>query len=150
MIEAWLQAKISMACAAAAMATSSVVIDGAAVRCSSISRVPRGPGSNAPSGITARERSTSPKTLVQEVASKKPGVRVFVVHSDDRLEYERTQRVKAMERVRTKLEKLKRRVAEGRLKEPQKIGAAAAAILTRNHGHRYYDWSLKDGAFSFF
>ena len=109
-----------------------------------------GPWIECPVGITARERSTSPKTLVQEVASKKPGVRVFVVHSDDRLEYERTQRVKAMERVRTKLEKLKRRVAEGRLKEPQKIGAAAAAILTRNHGHRYYDWSLKDGAFSFF
>jgi len=59
-----------------------------------------GPWIECPVGITARERSTPPKTLVQEVASNKPGVRVFVVHSDDRLEYERAQRIKAMERVR--------------------------------------------------
>ena len=38
---------------------------------------------------------------MQEVPSNQPGVRVFVVHSDERLAYERAQRTKAMERVRT-------------------------------------------------
>jgi hypothetical protein len=46
-----------------------------------------------------------------------------------------------MERVRARLEKLQRRVAKGRIKAAEKIGAAAARILARNHGHRYYDWS---------
>jgi hypothetical protein len=32
----------------------------------------------------------------------------------------------------------------------EKIGAAAAAILTRNHGHRYYGWRLEKGVFQFF
>ena len=30
------------------------------------------------------------------------------------------------------------------------IGAAASRILARNHGTRYYDWELKDGAFRYF
>jgi len=55
-----------------------------------------------------------------------------------------------MGRVRVRLEKLQRRVAEGRLNAPEKIGAAAARILARNHGHRYYDWAHQDGVFRFF
>jgi hypothetical protein len=74
---------------------------------------------------------------VQEVASEEPGVRIFVVHSDERRAYEQAQRRKAMARVRTALEGLKRRVEQGRLKAPEKIGAAAARILAQNHGHRY-------------
>jgi transposase len=88
--------------------------------------------------------------LVQEVASDKPGVRVFVVHSDERMSYERTEREKAMERVREELDSLKERVARGKLKAPEKIGAAAAAILGRHHGSRYYDWKLKEGEFQYF
>src|SRR5262249_24075042 len=72
------------------------------------------------------------------------------VHSDERLAFERAQRIKSMERVRIKLAALERRVAEGRLKLAEKIGAAAAAILARNHGHRYYDWRLENGVFQFF
>jgi hypothetical protein len=109
-----------------------------------------GPWIECPAGITAREKSTSPKTLVQEVTSDHPGVRVFVIHSDERLALERAQRTKAQDRVRRILEVLQRRVASGKLKLPEKIGAAAAAILARNHGHRYYGWSYKDGAFRFF
>jgi hypothetical protein len=30
------------------------------------------------------------------------------------------------------------------------VGAAAARILARNHGHRYYDWTYQDGVFRFF
>jgi hypothetical protein len=109
-----------------------------------------GPWIECPVGITAREKATQPKTLVQEVASKEPGVRVFVVHSEERAAFECRQRVKAMDRVRLRLEKLQRRVANGRLKVPEKIGAAAARILARNHGHRYYGWAHEDGVFRFF
>lgn len=108
-----------------------------------------GPWIECPPGIAASEKAIPPKTLVQEVASTKPGVRVFVVHSDDRMAYERARRLKAMERVRIRLEKLERRVVTGKLKAPEKIGAAAAAILTHNHGHRYYGWSYQDGVFRF-
>src|ERR1700730_17566108 len=109
-----------------------------------------GPWIECPVGITRRATATPPKTLVQEVAAKEPGVRVFVVHSEERQAFECRQRAKAMDRVRVRLEKLQRRVANGRLKVPEKIGAAAARILARNHGHRYYDWSYEDGVFRFF
>ncbi len=103
-----------------------------------------------PVGITAREKSTAPKTLVQEVTSNEPGVRVFIVHSEERLAFERAHRMKAMDRVRARLEKLAQRVAKGRLKAAEKVGAAAAKILARNHGHRYYGWCYEGGAFRFF
>src|SRR5580704_11341144 len=109
-----------------------------------------GPWIECPAGITAREKATQPKTLVQEVAAKEPGVRVFVVHSEERLAYERAQRIKAMDRVRTRLEKLQRRIDDGRLKAAEKVGAAATRVLAQNHGHRYYDWSYDDGVFRFF
>jgi transposase len=110
----------------------------------------QGPWIESPMGITACEKTNPPKTLVQEVSSGKPGVRVFVVHSDERLEYERGEREKAMLKVRDALEALKTRVAQGRLKAPEKIGAAAARVLARNHGTRYYDWRLQDGKFEHF
>src|SRR6202521_2319757 len=109
-----------------------------------------GPWIECPVGIAASEKKEPPKTLVQEVLSNQPGVRVFVVHSEERLAFERAQRVKAMGCVHTKLEALERRVAGGPLKAAEKIGAAAAAILARNHGHRYYGWSCEDGVFRFF
>jgi transposase len=110
----------------------------------------RGPWTDCPVGITASEKSCPPKTEVQEVASQQPGVRVFVVRSEERLEYERTQRRRAMERVRGELEGLVERVAKGKLKAAAKIGAAAARILSRNKGHRYYDWDYTDGCFRYF
>jgi transposase len=103
-----------------------------------------------PLAIAPREMANPPKTYVQEVVSDEPGVRIFVAKSDERGGYERAQRTKAMERVREQLEGLKRRVEKGALKAPAKIGAAAARILTRFHGHRYYDWEFKDGRFRFF
>jgi transposase len=100
--------------------------------------------------MVASEKRDRPKTLVQEVASDKPGVRVFVVHSDERLSYEQSEREKSMRQVREELDSLKERVAKGKLKAPEKIGAAAASILGRHHGFRYYDWELKDGKFHSF
>ncbi len=90
------------------------------------------------------------RTMVQEVAGDQPGVRVFIVHSEERLAYERAMRERSMERTQVELERLQKRVAEGKLKAPEKIGAAAAQILSRNHGHRYYDWEIKEGQFRYF
>jgi len=109
-----------------------------------------GPWVDCPVGIVASERSEVPKTQVQEVTSDKPGVRVFVVHSDERLAYERAEREKAMARVEAALESLAQRVKTGKLKAPEKIGAAAARTLACNHGYRYYDWKLEDGRFTYF
>jgi transposase len=109
-----------------------------------------GAWTTCPVGVTARERAHPPTTQVQEVASDQPGVRVFIVQSEERLAYERTQRLKAMERVRRELEGLERRVAQGRLKSAAKIGAAAAGILGRSHGFRYYAWEYTHGRFRFF
>lgn len=103
-----------------------------------------------PAGIAAREKAEPPRTLVQEVASDEPGVRIFVVHSEERLAFERAQRLQAMERAREEFEALERRVREGRLKAAEKIGAAAARIGARHHGYRYFDWEYKDGQFRFF
>src|SRR5213593_1642854 len=47
-----------------------------------------GPWLECPAGVTASEKAEVPKTRVQEVASDKSDVRVFVVHSDERLAYE--------------------------------------------------------------
>ena len=103
-----------------------------------------------PVGINASEKVAVPRTLVQEVASDKPGVRVFVIHSDERMAYESGQRKKAMQRVKEKLEALQQRVARGKLKAPEKVGAAASRILGQNHGFRYYTWEIKDGQFHYF
>jgi transposase len=109
-----------------------------------------GPWLECPAGICAREKSQGPKTLVQEVASDTPGVRVFVVHSEERLEYERGEREKAMQKVQQELEALQHRVRQGKLKAPEKIGAAASRVLSRHHGFRYYAWQLKQGQFHYF
>jgi transposase len=50
-----------------------------------------------------------------------------------------------MQRVRESLEKVQARVAKGRLKKPEKIGAAVERALQKNHGYRYYAWELQDG-----
>jgi transposase len=103
-----------------------------------------------PVGIAAAERSVVPQTRVVEVAGKEPGVRVFVVHSEEREQWERSMRELAMARVRKELQALQAQVEQGELKEPDKIGAAAAHKLARHHGHRYFAWELREGKFRFF
>jgi transposase len=103
-----------------------------------------------PAGMAASERAAVPRTRVQEVAGKQPGVRVFVVHSEEREQYERGMRELSMERTRQELEGLRLRVEKGELKEAEKIGAAAAKVLVRNHGHRYFNWELRAGQFHYF
>lgn len=110
----------------------------------------QGPWLECPVGITAGERHPVPKTQVQEVPSGKEDVRIFVVHSEERRLYEQAMRKKSMERTRSALEKLAARVQKGKLKAPEKVGAAAGRIMALNHGHRYFDWELKDGTFRYF
>jgi hypothetical protein len=74
--------------------------------------------------------------MVTEVASEEPGVRAFVIQSEERLGNERAMREVAIKKIRQALDKLAPRVAAGRLKKAQKIGETAARILSRNHGSR--------------
>ena len=103
-----------------------------------------------PLGIAAAEKSDPPRTQVQEVAGDEAGVRVFVVHSEEREQYERAQRERAMEALGEQLEALVKRLAAGRLKAPEKVGAAAARILSRHHGQRYFGWEYEAGRFRYF
>lgn len=105
---------------------------------------------DCPVGITAREKAQPPRTRVQEIPDADPHHRVFVVDSDERRAYEQAMREKAMERTRVLLERLRERVAQGRLTAPALIGAAAERVLQKHHGYRYYAWELRDGAFVFF
>jgi transposase len=100
---------------------------------------------DCPAGINAREKKAPPRTRVQEVACDREGVRVFVVDSDERRAYEERQRTKAMKRVGEALERIQARVTKGRLKQPEKTGAAVERALQKYHGYRYYGWELKDG-----
>ena len=103
-------------------------------------------------GINTQEKKPKeqPRTRVQEVKCDREGVRAFVVDSDERQAYEQRMREQAMERVRIGLEKVQTRVAKGRLKMPEKIGAAVERVLQRHHGFRYYDWELKYCQLRFF
>ena len=77
-------------------------------------------------------------------------MRVIIVDSDERRAYEEAMRVKSMERTRQALEKLQRLIAAGKLKQPEKIGAAAERLLQRSHGYRYYSWEIHQGGFRYF
>jgi transposase len=105
---------------------------------------------NCPVGITAQEKAHPPRTRAQEIPSGVAGMRVIIVDSDERRGYEQAMREKAMERTRQALEKLTQRVAAGKLKQPEKIGAAAERLLQRNHGYRYYSWDIHQGGFRYF
>jgi transposase len=104
---------------------------------------------DCPVGITAAEHSEPPRTRVQEVPSGQKRTRVFVIDSEERRIYEQTMRERAMGRVREKLEKLRLRVEEGRLRDEGRIGAAAERIMQAHHGYRYYRWRLEKGRFHF-
>lgn len=82
-------------------------------------------------GINAQEtkQQDRPRTRVQEVQCDREGVRVFVVDSDERRAYEQRMPKKAMQHVYEGLKKVQTRVAKGRLKKPEKIGAAVERVL---------------------
>jgi hypothetical protein len=106
---------------------------------------------DCPVGINARERRTDPpRTRAQEVASDDPEMRVIILDSEERREYEQAMRQRSMDRTRQELEKLAERVRTGRIKDRDKIIQAAERILGRNHGRRYYSYAVNSGgAFEF-
>ncbi len=55
-----------------------------------------------------------------------------------------------MERTGQALEKLRERVAAGKLKQPEKISAAVERLLQRNYSYRYYSWDIHQGGFRYF
>ena len=104
---------------------------------------------DCPVGVTAAEQQAAPRTRVQEVPLGDANRRVFVIDSEERRAYEQRMRERSMEKTRLRLQKLQQRVAAGKLKNPQAIGAAAARALVRHHGERYYIWQLRNGTFTF-
>ena len=87
---------------------------------------------------------------VTEVHLPGDPTRYVVVRSPDRLGYEQAMRRQSMRRGRDALRDLQQRVAAGRLRAPEKVGARAGAILACHHGHRYFAWRLEpDGQFRF-
>jgi transposase len=110
-----------------------------------------GPGRQCRSGITVSEKSDGPQSWVWEVKGEEAGVRVFVVHSEEREGYERAMRERSQERARKELEGLKEQVLKGKLKSREKMGFHVAKILSRNQGHRYFDWRVTEkGEFEYF
>jgi transposase len=108
-----------------------------------------GPWTECEGGIVNSEKSNPARTLVQEVESGQKALRVFVVHSDDRHAYEKAMRERDMQRTREQLQELAARIARGKLKAAEKVGAAAGRVLSRHRGHRYFDWSYSKGRFEF-
>jgi len=106
---------------------------------------------DCPVGINAQERKTDPpRTRAQEVPSGDPELRVIVVDSEERRQYEQAMRQRSMDRTRQKLEQLRARVASGRLKDRDKIVKAAERVVGKNHGERYYAYEVNtQGAFEF-
>ncbi len=104
---------------------------------------------DCPMGISARERKQPLHTRGQEVTGPDSPQRVFVIDSDERRQYEQAKREQAMERTRVRLAKLQQRVADGKLTDPEQIGAAASRALQAHHGYRYYCWELRDGVFHY-
>ena len=104
---------------------------------------------DCPVGIAGRERKVPFQTRAQEVPSGEPGVRVLVIDSEERRQYEEAMRRRAREQTRLKLEALQKRVAASKKLDAAKIGAAAERILQARHGYRYYTWELRGRVFHF-
>lgn len=110
-----------------------------------------GEGTECPVGITASEQHPAPKTWVWEVSGTQEKERIFVVHSEERHAYEEAMRKRSMNKVREELERLKKRVAKGKLQKKGKIGFAGRGVLSQHKGHRYFDWKISEkGQFEYF
>jgi len=114
-----------------------------------LQQVDEGNWVDCPMGISAREHKPPLRTRGQEVGGPDSPQRVFVIDSDERRHYEQAKREQAMERTRVALAKLQQRVADGKLSNPEQIGAAATRALQAHHGYRYYQWELRQGVFHY-
>jgi transposase len=88
---------------------------------------------------------------VQEVDSEEEGIRVFIVESNERKEYEKQMREKSMKRAEVHLKKITEAVERGALKKQEKIAARASRALGKDKGYRYFGYQvLGDGKFKYF
>ncbi len=106
--------------------------------------------SACPSAHGRASNGELPGTLVQAVRCGEADARVFVVNSSALMARERAARRRSIERTRAALDDLARRVADRGLQGTAEVGRAAARILARNDGYRYFDWRRKGGAFLYF
>jgi transposase len=101
--------------------------------------------------LTERWREYSQGVRVQEVQSGQEGVRVFVVDSDERREYEESLRKRSMQRAEECLKKVAQAVQKGRLKSKEKIAVWAERALRKNKGYRYFSYRIpSEGEFDYF
>jgi len=102
-------------------------------------------------GLTDRWRECSEGVRVQEVQSGQEGVRVLVVDSDERRDYEESLRNKSMQRAEECLKKVAQAVQKGRVKSREKIAVWAERALRKNKGYRYFSYRIpSDGEFDYF
>ena len=84
------------------------------------------------------------------MASGDPDMRVFIIDSDERREYEQAMRQRSMERTRRRAGEVEARVTCRAIKDRDKIIQAAERILGKNHGQRYYRYAMSsEDAFKF-
>lgn len=103
------------------------------------------------SKLTDKWRECSEGVGVQEIESGKEELRVLVVESDERKEYEQRQRRKSMNRAQEHLKKVQEAVEKGRLKAKEKIAVRADRALHNNKGYRYFSYRIpSDGRFEYF
>lgn len=89
-------------------------------------------------------------TKVQEVRLMDSELRYFVATSEERLQYERDIRLGNMTAAREALEKIKKAVAKGELRDAAKIGKRVGRAFSRTKGYRYFSWEVtKTGEFRF-
>jgi transposase len=101
--------------------------------------------------LTDRWTEYSQGVRVQEVQSGQEGVRVLVVDSDERREYEESLRKRSMERAERCLKKVAEAVEKGRVKSREKIAVWAERALRKNKGYRYFSYNISnDGNFGYF
>jgi len=79
---------------------------------------------------------------VQEVESNNEGVRVLIVESDERKEYEERLRDRSMNRAERHLKKVAEAVEQGRLKSKEKTAVWADRALRRDKGYRYFSYKV--------
>lgn len=102
-------------------------------------------------GLTERWKEYAQGVKAQEVPSGQEGVRVFVVDSEERREYEQSLRNRSMQRAEQGLKKVREAVEKGRVKSREKIAVWAERALRKNKGYRYFSYTIPgEGKFDYF
>jgi len=107
----------------------------------------RGQWQECPAGITATEKAVVPGRGYRKWRAASPGCECSWCTVRNANSTSAACASCPGRRVQKELAMLQTRVEQGELKAAEKIGAAAARILGRHHGHRYFAWELREGSF---